>query len=234
MKISPAKRRGMTLTELMVGIILISILSAAIMVLFRTSWLSYQNLVWQSKVNMEARRALDDICDTLRMGGDNVDFSAPIPSYYQISPYPYSNSNYLEIARFPSYPYGANYRTEVMADHDNQRYLRRAVGGDWDNARLVGQDIKSIEFEYEYRRPATSENDTAWQSVRVSRPGPNNALGGRNNDAAYLAHTIYVTVTAEVSPFGNGGTTYTRKMTSAVHLRGPYNSRTPRAKYVPL
>ena len=226
-------RHGLTLTELIVGLLLVSVMVAAVMALLRTSWLSYQNLVWQSKVNMEARRGLDDICDTLRMGGDSVDFTAPRVSYTQVAAWPSSDAQLLEISRFPWYTYGVIYRAQAMSAYGNQRYLRRNSGGGWNRARLVAQHIKTVEFEYEYRLPATSENDRAWHSIRVRRPGPHAGLGVDNNDAAYLAHTIYVTVTAEVSPYGPDGETYTRTMTSAVHLRAPYNTHIPRAKYVP-
>ncbi len=225
MKSRLTARHGLTLIELLVGLILLSILAAALMGLFRTSWLSYQNLVWQSKVNMEARRALDDLCDTLRMAGANVDLTSPKETLPQVSSYPSSDANLITITRPPGYLLAIRYRSQALPAHDNQDYLQRVVGANWNNAKLVGQHIKSIEFEYEYRLPAATENDTAWQSVRVSRPG---------NAAAYLAHTVYVTVTAEVSPFGNNGATYTRRLTSAVHLRGPYNTRIPRAKYTTL
>ena len=221
MKFSRMMRRGMTLTELLVGLILVSVVAMAVMALFRTSWLSYQNLVWQSKVNMEARRTLDDICDTLRMGGANIDLTSPARAPKpQVHP-SVSGANIVQM-----YPIGqaAEVTYQVLQRHGGQNYLTRQVGQATANIRLVGQHIKQVDFEYEYRLPAGSENDTAWQSIRVSRPGN---VGGN------LAHTIYVTVTAEVSPFGSDGTTYTRRLTSAVHLRGPYNTRIPRAKYIP-
>jgi prepilin-type N-terminal cleavage/methylation domain-containing protein len=213
MKIRSSVHRGMTLTELIVGLLLVSVLATAVMVLFRTSWLSYQNLVWQSKVNMEARRTLDDICDSLRKGGFDGDLTAPRyvnPQFNIATP--------ITAAFLPPVGNEIYYRTATV---NGQKYLlRRQIGG----FRKVGQHISLVEFEYEYRLPATSETDTAWQSIRVSTP---------DTDAMYLAHTVYVTVTAEVAPFGNGGATYRRKMTSAVHLRGPYNTRVPRAKYMP-
>ncbi|GEM_PF-4296056 len=215
MKTRSFARHGMTLTELIVGLLLVSILATAVMVLFRTSWLSYQNLVWQSKVNMEARRTLDDICDSLRMGGANIDLTSP--DYIN----PQFNVGTPNRVAFFTPPNASEISYEVLPNSDGQSYLKRQQVGDW---KMVGQHISRVEFEYEYRLPATSENDTSWQSLRVSAP---------NRDIRYLVHTVYVTVTAEVSPFGSGGTTYTRRMTSAVHLRGPYNTRTPRAKYVP-
>jgi prepilin-type N-terminal cleavage/methylation domain-containing protein len=222
----PMTHRGVTLTELMIALVLLSVLVAAAFGLFRSSWLSYQNLVWQSKVNMEARRTLDDVCDHLRMGGFNRDMTAPTISTPQVTPTPYTTANILE---FEPVGYGNKVLYRVQPKYGNST-LTRLVGSNRSNARMVGQFVTNVSFEYEYRLPANNENDAVWRTVRVSNPGAGNA-GYPHNPAAYLAHTVYVTFTSEVRPFGNDGQVYTRRLTSAVHLRGPFNSRIPPAKF---
>src|SRR5579883_2663614 len=66
-------QRGITTLELLIAAIIVMILLTAASTLLNASWKSYQNLVWQNKVNMEARQALDDICDFVRMSGGNND-----------------------------------------------------------------------------------------------------------------------------------------------------------------
>jgi prepilin-type N-terminal cleavage/methylation domain-containing protein len=230
---NPTTHRGVTLTELLVAALLVSVLVAAAFGLFRTSWLSYQNLVWQSKVNMEARRTLDDICDHLRMGGVNGDLTAPMTTAPQVKPiegnvFYGSSASQLEFTPIGSDP--VFYRAYPHPRHGGSYLMRRAGGSMRSPANMVGQFVTDVSFEYEYRLPATNENDAVWRTVRVSNPGVGNN-GFPNNSAAYLAHTVYVTVTSQVSPYGDGGQTYTRRLTSAVHLRGPFNSRIPPAKF---
>lgn len=228
-------RRGFTLIEGLAAMLVVGILMAGSFNLLLASWRAYDNLVWQNKVNMEARQALDDICDDLRMAGANRDMINPVSfpgnSYYQVAtnknkPFDSSGRDKLQYQLPYDYSSGSPVYI-VLASPGGARYLRGGVGLN----RYVAQHIKEVLFEYEYRPPSTSTDDVVgtWTSVRES-PVRNSATS-LPMDISKLTHTVYVTVVAEASPHGANGPSYTRRLTSAVHLRAPYNNAVPPSQY---
>jgi hypothetical protein len=216
-------RRGVTVIELLIAGFLITILMLAAFLLLKSSWQSYDNLVWQTKVNMEARQALDDICDLIRMGGNDVDMIRPAIMYQgQVNPDASSNQQlrFLPIGYVVEQTYYAK-----QSNRDNIYYIVRKSGNSANPTfnRKVGQFLRTVQFEYEYRLPSTNDADPVWRFRRVSNPIA-------EPTAAYLATTIYVTVTAEVQPYPNG-TVYRRVLTGATSLRGPHGMVMPPAVY---
>ena len=216
---------GLTMIEMLIVALLAGVMIYACFSLLKGSWQSYDNLHWQSRVNMEARRALDDICYHIRMSGSAQDMTYPALLRPQVEPA--SDSQVISIKPIGRdseivYQTATKNATSYYGKTEVQSFLVRVLG-QGENANVPARFIKNIEFEYEYRLPSLDENDATWRSVRVSNP--------QFTDAIYLAHTIYVTVTAE-SPRINGQI-YTRRLTSAVRLRTPYNTQVPLATYSP-
>jgi hypothetical protein len=213
-------RPGLTTPELLVTALILSILMLAAFSLFKTSWQSYDNLVWQTKVNMEARQTLDDICDMLRTSGNNVDMMRPLQMFEgQVSIDSTRNKLVLMTTDL-------GYQTYLSRrGGDNIWYMTRRFGASVrpEDTRKVGQYIRSIELEYEYRLPASSDADPVWRFVRVND-------ASANWNAAYLATTVYVTVKAEARPYADG-TIYKRTLTGAIRLRGPHGMMLPPAQY---
>jgi hypothetical protein len=190
-------RRGVTVIELLIAGFLLTILMLAAFLLLKSSWQSYDNLVWQTKVNMEARQTLDDICDMIRMGGNDVDMMRPaLMSQGQVNPSASTDTilRFLPIGFVAEQTYSAR-----RSSRDNIFYVVRKSGNSASPNfnRKVGQFLSTVQFEYEYRLPSTSDADPVWRFSRVSNP---NAVP----DAAYLTTTVYVTVTAEAQPYPNG------------------------------
>jgi hypothetical protein len=222
-------RHGVTVTELLVAAFLVGILVLAAFSLFKSSWQSYDNLVWQPKVNMEARQTLDDICDMIRMGGTNMDMMRPSQMTWGFGQV-YAESTGNKLSLFTNGPNDMTYQV-WRSNRDNINYATRRNGSNPNNRKKFGQFIKSIQFEYEYRLPSTSDADPVWRFRRVTPPGTSSLDQTAYLPAAYLATTIYVTVTAEAQPYGTNGPTYRRVLTGAVALRGPLGLTMPPAVY---
>ncbi|MCS6776536.1 MAG: hypothetical protein RMJ43_01095 [Chloroherpetonaceae bacterium] len=216
-------RAGLSTPELLVVLLVLIMIVGAVFALFRASWQSYDNLVWQTRVNLEARQSLDDICDMLRTAGNNIDMTWPSPmSEGQVDPI--STPNRLT---FLTAGLGyVNYRV-FSSVRERNNFLTRWPGASMAARRKVGQFIRAVEFEYEYRLPATGSTDRTWRFVRVSHP----ALNPLAPDASFLATTVYVTVHAEARPYGDNGPIYRRSLTGAVRLRGPHGLIMPPAVY---
>jgi hypothetical protein len=214
------RRTGLTTPELLVAALILAMLMLAAFSLFKASWQSYDNLVWQTKVNMEARQALDDICDMLRNAGNDVDMTRPDKmTEGQVDPSSTSSRLTFFNTYFPTYQ---NYQT-FRSNRDNIYYLTRFTGANLNTRVKIGQYIRSIELEYEYRLPS-SDADPVWHFERVNNPSAIPA-------AAFLATTVYVTVKAEAQPYPNG-TIYKRTLTGALRLRGPYGLMVPPSQYL--
>src|SRR5262249_45950210 len=78
-------RRGMTLMEILITLLVMSVLLIPASLLVSSAWQSYQDLWWQNAGNLEARRGLDAACDYIRMSGSQLDAMAFGPSYEQVS-----------------------------------------------------------------------------------------------------------------------------------------------------
>lgn len=229
----PAARHGLSLLELLLAILLTLVVIVAVQNLLLASWRSADDLIWQNRVNQEARQALDEICDAIRSTGDNLDMIAP-----QTSTFPQvgtassnrsgSNSNTLICIPTNRQYNGTSVSYEARFSKALQAwYLVRTVTGATDAAdvQAIASYVDKVTFEYEYRLPANN-GASGWILRRVANPN-DPAIG---STVPYLISTIYVTVEASVSPYGKAGTTYRRRLTSAVHPRAPYNETVPPAQ----
>lgn len=221
----PHRRCGLILVELLVTVVIVSIALGAAAILMDISWISYRDALYQNSVNYEARRALDQICDDVRMGGAQRDLMTqrPIAALPQVKPYnansPTSSSQEDRI----SYVFYAEGTAAIGYRLGTANGLTYA--GRWPNIRTseaVARFLNTITFEYEYRVRNTSNINDPWQFVRVSRPSA--------AQAPYLT-TIYVTVNTRFAPEGEGTNkpVFQRTLKSAVHMRAPYNSVPPPA-----
>lgn len=216
----PHKRRlrGVTTLELLVALLVVSIVMTGVYVLVGASYQSYQDLVWQNKVNQEARQALDEVCDTIRFSGLDSDLIRPAENN---APQVYGNSDGNQVGVTIIGGIGNQIYFQSETDpNSNTYYLTRL---DLPDKRAVSQFVDTVHFEYEYRTPA-GPNDKTWQMKRVSEP---------SGDVNYLIKTVYVTVTATIPSSVTHGQTYSRTLTSAATLRGPYNSVVPPALRYP-
>jgi hypothetical protein len=210
-------RRGMTPVEVILVVLLLSILLIAICHLLEASWQSYENLWWQNRVNATARQALDDLCDTLRMGGYAEDLLAP-----QRPPGQVDGDTYFDPSRTIGFYLGDQHEYYQVRSANGISYLIYGQDPGGAGADAIAPFIKEVRFEYEYRLPADG-TDSPWQFVRVGDP----------TGHEQLIRTVYVTVTAETPPVGLNGQVYRRTLTSAVQLRGPYNLMLPSAVNYP-
>jgi hypothetical protein len=199
-------RRGFTFFEFLVAGLIIVVVGGGIGMILQAHWNAYRDTLYQNRVNLEARRALDAICDQIRAGGasnDAIDNRNTFPAITTGS-----NVNQLELLRtLDDEP--IEIRTQTIG---GSPYLIFNYGapGTLSDAFKIAQYITSLRFEYEYR--AWSQ-DSGWTFVRTTVP-----------DGYYSRiSTIYVTVTATIPSSITGGPAYTRTLTSAAHLRGPYN-----------
>jgi hypothetical protein len=220
--------RGISTVELLIAVMTLSVVMIGVASLLNASWQSYRNLVWQNKANMEARRALDDICDTIRTGGNDNDMtlfkSAGMPQILTDIP-EYSNT-------------GSEVGVEMHAGSPNTYYYAVGQAPDGTNILIrafgynefdVAQYIDSVQFEYEYRQPAGLSQAT-WTLQRASDLY---ALDPVNYTYFYLPKTVYVTVNVRIPQSVTGVShDYTRTLTSAVTLRGPYDNAAPPAQAI--
>lgn len=199
-------RRGFTLFEFLVAGLIIVAVGSGIGLILQAHWNAYRDTLYQNRVNLEARRALDAICDQIRAGGANndaIDHRNNSPSVTTGS-----DVNRLVLLRTLDYAQ-IDIRTVTI---DGSPYLIFNYGSpdSLSDAFKVAQYITNLQFEYEYR--AWSQ-DNGWTFVRTTVP---------DNYYARIS-TIYVTVTATIPSSITGGPAYTRTLTSAAHPRGPYN-----------
>lgn len=231
----PLRRRGVSLIELMASLLVISVLLIASFNLINASWHSYQNLVWQNKVNKEARQALDDICDWLRAGGNDADMlNLNYPSYATRFPQILPDSSVSRVGVFtpPSVPNTGTdcFRTYVFSDgttnlehnQSSDMTIADAFADPQSHPYKTAQFVNTISLSYEYRVPSAL-GQRVWLLSRTSAP---------NSTTQYLIRTIYVQVTASYQPEGDGGPVFSRTLQSAVSLRKPYfNGASPSQSY---
>ena len=197
--------------------------------LLNASWKSYQNLIWQNKANMEARRALDDICEVIRMSGNEPPTNTTLPyGYPQIRPdFVGTGFSYEIVVDVDQHGINTtNYVYAAQTAADGINYLVRM----WNNSRIesVAQFVDSVTFEYEYRQPDTS-GGTTWQMHRVSKL--EDFVNNGDLSIFHLIKTVYVTVNVRIPKNITGADKeYTRTLTSAVTLRGPYDDPAPPAQ----
>jgi Tfp pilus assembly protein PilW len=207
----------LTLIEMLVAGFLTLIALIAVANLLLTSWRSYDNIVWQNRVNQEARQALDDVCDALRMGGFPYDATWPIPrtndSQRQVRQA--SNANRILFDK----PAVARLGYQIPPASVNNPITYLARSGTGMPREAVAAFVTNVHFEYEYRVRATGDpNNAAWIYVRTNNP---------SDDQKFLINTVYVTVTTQ-SVYN--GQTFARTLTSAVNMRTPYNRTVPLAQ----
>jgi hypothetical protein len=203
----------MTSVEVSLVLLLLSILLIAIYHLLEASWQAYQNLWWQNRVNATARLALDDLCDTIRMGGYAEDLLAPQKPMAQVD-----GNTYFDPSRMIGFLIGDQHTYYQVRSAGGISYLIFGQDASGEGADAIAPYIKEVRFEYEYRLSADGTN-RPWQFVRVGDP-----TGHESQIRA-----VYITVTAETPPVGLNGQVYRRTLTSAVQLRGPYNLMLPSA-----
>ena len=212
---SYAFRRGVTMIELLVTLLIISVIMTGVYNLLEASWNAYTTVVWQNTVNREAHRALDDICDTVRSSGNDLDMTTTFKRSGPLTANIYNGTHlHLAVKRKDG---GYNYYPSIQGNGTN--VLVRNDGG---TEKTVAQYITDVHFAYEYRN--VSQNDASWTFSNVNSIIDVNT--GQRLPSAYLVKTVYVTVTASYQPYPNGQT-YTRTLHSAVTLRMPYNTPLP-------
>jgi hypothetical protein len=208
-------RRGLTTVEMLVALIVAVVALIGVSAFMNASWRAYQNLIWQNKVNQEARQALDAICDMVRMAGNDRDVLMPISLSNQVL----TGSAEGVLVVSPISGIG-NVRYEQQTQSGTGiGYLTRTLGAE---TIASAQFVTQVRFEYEYRLPATTtQGKPTWTMVRVSNPAAVSANP--------LVRTVYIIVTTTARP-DPIGPTYTRTLSSAVQLRGPYNAALPPAQ----
>jgi hypothetical protein len=203
----------MTPVEVILVVLLLSILLIAIYHLVEASWQAYQNLWWQNRVNATARLALDDLCDTIRMGGYAEDLLAP-----QNEPNQVDGDTHFDPSRMIGFLIGDQHDYYQVKSANSISYLIFGQDASGEGADAIAPYIQEVRLEYEYRLPADGTNHP-WQFVRVGDPTGHEPM----------IRTVYITVTAETPAVGLNGQIYRRTLTSAVQLRGPYNLMLPTA-----
>jgi Tfp pilus assembly protein PilW len=222
--------RGFTLTETLVALVVMFLVLAGAWTLLAASGRVYDDIVWQNRVNAEARQAIEDICDSVRLSGQDQDLiSRPATSALPQVLVPVAPDTTAMLLNCFTLPAGTLVTYTVQQSPTSGDYIltRQFQRSSLDEAARY---IVNVHFDYEYRTPtsaATSATDTRWQMTRLSDLG---SWSGTNQslNPANLITVVYVTITAQVTPY-SGGPTYQRTLHSAVHLRGPYNTTVPPA-----
>jgi prepilin-type N-terminal cleavage/methylation domain-containing protein len=207
---SAARRRaarGFTFIEFLVAALIMGVLASGVGMLLMAHWMAYNDTFWQNRVNMEARQALDDICDDIRMAGNGQDTISYPNGTAQITGLS-SGVNQIAFKNAESV-IPISYAIPTT-NNPNNLLVRTITGSDV----AVAMYITNITFDYEYRQ-RSQDPSQPWNYYRVPTPSANVL-----DDLT----TIYVTVTASVPSSLTGGTSYSRTLTSAVHFRAPYNA----------
>ncbi len=213
------------MSELLVTLFILLIIMVGVARMMESSWQSFSDLKWQNRVDSEARRALDTLCDAVRTGSTEADLytSAGQNINGQINP-GNSSSSYLSLQGHDT----DQFYTEVSANNIPYLAHLRPLRGDPTAAALYinGGDIH---FAYEYRLPS-APNNTKWtfdtvQGLIAGDPTTDPTHGR----IFYTTKTIYITVTARYNPYPKSidSRVYTRTLTGAVTLRGAYNAPVP-------
>lgn len=203
------RRRGLTLTETLIAMLLVFMLVAAGYNLLSAAITSSDTLVWQTRVNQDARHALDAICETLRTGGELVDAYNPNANRGAML---YGGRDYVSVGNDVAGPQTIDFKTDTPIGTALTR-----------NRELIGQFVESVVFEYEFRKAGTGNNLDPWVMVRISPY----SLNDQFPDIPGAVRTVYVTVTSTARPYGNNGPVFSRTLRSAIHLRAPYNAPMP-------
>ena len=211
-------RRGITTVELLIALIIVSIVMYGVYGLIGSSWRSYQSLLWQNKANQEARQTLDDICDLIRFAGYDQDMIRTT-AQQQTQVDSSSGADLIGVIRIGS----IGTPTYCLTQQDATSSIFYLTRLDDEGTTSVGQYVSTVEFEYEYRQPASLANPT-WALKRVLIP---------SGDIFYLVKTVYVTVNVTIPASVTGDQVYQRRLTSAVSLRAPYNTAAPPAQRIP-
>jgi type II secretory pathway pseudopilin PulG len=220
-----------TLIEALVSLVILTVILMAGWSLFVGANNAYQDIVWQNRVNQEARQALDDMCDMVRLSGSNQDLlSQPLlPAEAQFLSTPgISTLGTLEcpIAGGGGYvTYTVQQRNPPAGDDFLTRQITKKVNAPPTEA--VAQYLVTVNFEYEYRVSVPfdplQQNSGSWTTMRRTELG--NQDGSSGNPICPV-NVVYIQVTAQVTPFP-GGLPYTRTLRSAVHPRCLYNLTVP-------
>ena len=210
-----ASRRGLTMSELLVAMFIMLIIMVGIAGLLESSWQSFSDLKWQNRVDSEARRALDAICDSVRSSGPQIDRYEDLTKQSTGSANIYTDSSEIELKLLNDF--ADDYY--VVSDQISPPYLASYHYGQ-NGLDMKAIYISDVHFAYEYRQ-ASTPNNPQWTFNTVQGLTP-----FANSNIYFTVKTIYVTVTASYNPYPNSidGRTYTRTLTSAVTLRAPYNA----------
>jgi Tfp pilus assembly protein PilW len=220
--LSARLRSGYTLIELLIAATITVAFLATGAALLKAGSNAYDDLVWQPRVDQEAQQALDDICDTLRLSGDEHDLLVQVRSTGPQQVYiPMNGESTASTLDFTN-QYGAAIIYQVQqSPSTGLPYLTRQYGN---NVNSVATYVVTVNFEYEYRKVAQIK-DAAWEFSRLSDLA---SWNGTTTNPVYLIDMVYITVTAQVTPYPDGPQ-YQRTLRSAVHLRAPFNSLLPPA-----
>lgn len=206
-------RRGIILIELIVTLLTVSVVVGAVAILFDITWVSYSNTLYQNTANMEARRALDEICEDIRYAGQYKDaFSAE-----DIGSRVWASGSQAKQILFPLADYSSPIDTTYHLETANGINYMGRLQGNPPQRLAIAQYVDDVYFEYEYRHKVPGSNQ--WEFIRT------NAL---TDEQAKAVSTIYVTVKATIT-IGSGPNQriYTRTLRSAAHPRTPYNVMIP-------
>lgn len=208
---------GFTFVEVMAVLMILLVVGMGVYQMAMSGWRAYASVMWQNRVNMEARQTLDELCDAVRVAGAQTDttYGATL-SERQLG----ANSNksrlvfHTNINQDNSNP---PWTTATVEQHPatGTGHMRVKVGDQ--TADSIGVFIDEVRFDYELRDPSP---DGQWK-MRVV---PGDQI--KQNELARVT-TVYVTVKSSIAPYGSTDMTYSRIFSSAVHMRAPYASPLP-------
>lgn len=211
--------------EFLAAALIVGVISSAIGMMLMAHWSAYNTTLYQNRVNMEARRALDAICDDIRLSGygqSQIASPNPQPQVYwtgiPVGGLPSSDQNNITIYQaLGGLSIGYTVPDANNPNGSNPNNLLERMDPGRNNNVAIAMYISQINLEYEYRQRSTDPTQP-WIYYRTPTPEANGSSEINELTA------IYVTVTATIPTSVTGAQAYTRTLTSAVHFRAPYNA----------